>query len=54
VCCDSLLYIGSKDDEGLELEVTGWVWNKRMRTKTMMMETRARVRSSMVAVRLGL
>jgi len=36
------------------LEITGWVWNKRMRTKTMMMEIRARVRSSMVAIRLEL
>ena len=53
-CRDSLLYKGSEDDDELGLEVTGWAWNKRMRTKTMMMETRARVRSSMVAVRLGL
>jgi len=36
------------------LEVTGWAWNKKISTKTMMMETRARVRSSMVAIRLGL
>jgi hypothetical protein len=28
-CCDSLLYKGSEDDEGLESEVTGWVLNKR-------------------------
>jgi hypothetical protein len=53
-CCDSLLYKGSEDDDELRLEVTGWAWNKRIRTKTMMMETRARVRSSMVAVKLGL
>jgi hypothetical protein len=53
-CCNSLLYKGSEDDDELGLEVTGWAWNKRMSTKTMMMETRARVRSSMVAVRLGL
>jgi hypothetical protein len=54
-CCrNSLLYIGSEDNNELGLEVTGWAWNKRMSTKTMMMETRARVRSSMVAVRLGL
>jgi len=51
---DSLLYKGSEDDDELGLEVTGWVWNKRMRTKTMIMETRARVRSSMIAVRLRL
>ena len=53
-CRDSLLYKGSEDDDELGLEVTGWAWNKRMRTKTMMMETRARVRSLMVAIRLGL
>ena len=51
-CRDSLLYKGSEDDDKLGLEVTGWVWNKRMSTKTMMIETRTRVRSSMVAVRL--
>jgi hypothetical protein len=28
-CCNSLLYKGSEDDEGLGLEVTGWVWNMR-------------------------
>ena len=28
-CRDPLLYKGSEDDEGLELEVTGWVLNKR-------------------------
>jgi hypothetical protein len=46
--------MGSKDNNEFGLEVTGWVWNKRMSTKTMMIETRARVRSSMVAVRLRL
>jgi hypothetical protein len=54
-CChDSLLYKGSEDDDGLELEVTGWVWNKRTSTKIMMMMMREEVRSSMVAVRLRL
>jgi len=52
-CRDSLLYKGSEDDNELGLEVTGWAWNKRMSTKTMMIETRARVRSSMIAIRLG-
>ena len=52
-CRDSLLYKGNEDDDKLGLEVTGWAWNKRMSTKTMMIETRARVRSSMIAVRLG-
>jgi hypothetical protein len=29
-CChDSLLYTGSEDNIGPELEVTGWVWNTR-------------------------
>jgi hypothetical protein len=51
-CRDSLLYKGSEDDEGLELEVTGWAWNKRTKTRTMMMATRIRVKGSMVAVRL--
>ena len=49
-CCDSLLYKGSKDDDGLELEVTGWAWNKRIRTKTMMTAMRMRVKGSIVAV----
>ena len=53
-CRNSLLYKGSEDDNELRLEVTGWVWNKRIRTKTMMMEMRMRVKGSMVAVRLGL
>jgi len=52
-CRNSLLYKGSEDDNELGLEVTGWVWNKRMSTKTIMIETRARVRSSMIAIRLG-
>jgi hypothetical protein len=53
-CCDSLLYKGSKDDIGLELEVTGWVWNKMKSTKAMMMQMRTRVSCSMIAVRLRL
>jgi hypothetical protein len=53
-CCDSLLYKGSEDDKGLELEVTGWAWNKRTSTKVRMMTIRDRVRSSMVAIRLRL
>jgi len=53
-CRDSLLYKGSEDDDELGLEVTGWVWNKRTRTKTMMTTTRMRVKGSMVAVRLRL
>jgi hypothetical protein len=48
-CCNSLLYKGSEDDDGLKLEVTGWAWNKRTSTKTMMIVIRDRVRSSMVA-----
>jgi hypothetical protein len=48
-CHDSLLYKGSEDDEGLESEVTGWVWNKRTKTKTMMMAMRMRVKGSMMA-----
>ena len=48
-CRDSLLYKGSEDDEGLELEVTGWAWNKRTKTRTMMIATRRRVKGSMVA-----
>jgi hypothetical protein len=53
-CRDSLLYKGSEDDDELRLEVTGWVWNKRTKTKTMMTATRMRVKGSMVAVRLRL
>jgi hypothetical protein len=53
-CHDSLLYKGSEDDDELGLEVTGWVWNKRTKTKTMMTATRIRVKGSMVAVRLRL
>ena len=52
-CRDSLLYKGSEDDDELGSEVTGCVWNKRTRTKTMMTATRMRVKGSMVAVRLG-
>jgi hypothetical protein len=49
-CRDSLLYKGSEDDdEGLGLEVTGCAWNKRTKTRTMMMATRIRVKGSMVA-----
>jgi hypothetical protein len=36
------------------LEVTGWAWNKRTKTRTMMTATRMRVKGSMVAVRLRL
>ena len=43
-------YKGSEDDVELGLEVTGWAWNKRTRTKTMMTTTRMRVKGSMVAV----
>jgi len=53
-CCDSLLYKGSEDDDELGLEVTGWAWNKRTKTRTMMIATRTRVKGSMVAVRLRL
>jgi hypothetical protein len=54
-CRDSLLYKGSEDDdEEFELEVTGCAWNKRTKTRTMMMATRIRVKGSMVAVRLRL
>ena len=54
-CRDSLLYKGSEDDdEELELEVTGCAWNKRTKTRTMMMPTRRRVKGSMIAVRLRL
>ena len=53
-CRDSLLYKGSEDDDELGLEVTGWAWNKRTRTRTMMTATRMRVKGSMVAVRLRL
>jgi hypothetical protein len=53
-CRDSLLYKGSEDDDELESEVTGWAWNKRTKTKTMMIATRMRVKGSMVAARLRL
>jgi hypothetical protein len=53
-CRDSLLYKGSEDDNELGVEVTGWAWNKRTRTKTMMTAMRMRVKGSMVAVRLRL
>ena len=53
-CCDSLLYKGSEDNDELGLEITGWVWNKRTKTRTMMIATRMRVKGSMVAVRLRL
>jgi hypothetical protein len=36
------------------LEVTGWAWNKRTKTKMMMTAIRMRVKGSMVAVRLRL
>jgi len=36
------------------LEVTGWAWNKRTKTRTMMIATRRRVKGSMIAVRLRL
>jgi hypothetical protein len=49
LCRDSLLYKGSEDDDELGLEVTGWAWNKRTKTKTMMTATRMRVKGSMVA-----
>jgi hypothetical protein len=29
MCHNSLLYKSSEDNEGLELEITGWVLNKR-------------------------
>ena len=48
-CRNSLLYKGSEDDDGLGVEVTGCGWNKRTKTKTMMMATRMRVKGSMVA-----
>ena len=48
-CHDSLLYKVSEDDDGFGVEVTGLAWNKRTRTKTMMMATRRRVKGSMVA-----
>jgi hypothetical protein len=48
-CRDSLLYKGSEDDNELGVEVTGCAWNKRTRTKTMMMATRMRVKGSMVS-----
>jgi len=53
-CHDSLLYKGSENDDELGLEVTGWAWNKRIKTKMMMTATRMRVEGSMVAVRLEL
>jgi len=53
-CRDSLLYKGSEDNDELGLEVTGWAWNKRTKTKTMMIAMRMRVKGSMVAVRLRL
>ena len=53
-CHDSLLYKGSKDDDGLELEVTGWAWNKRTSTKTMITVIRIRVKGSMVDIGLRL
>ena len=53
-CRDSLLYKGSEDDDELGLEVTGWAWNKRTKTKTMMTAMRMRVKGSMVAVGLRL
>ena len=48
-CRDSLLYKGSEDNDGLGVEVTGCAWNKRTKTKTMMIATRRRVKGSMVA-----
>ena len=54
VCRNSLLYKGSEDDDELGLEVTGWAWNKRTKTRTMITATRRRVKGSMVAVRLRL
>jgi hypothetical protein len=51
---NSLLYKGSEDDDELGLEVTGWAWNKRTQTKTMMTVTRMRVKGLMVAVGLRL
>ena len=36
------------------MEVTGWAWNKRTKTKMMMTATRMRVKGSMVAVGLRL
>jgi hypothetical protein len=53
-CRNSLLYKGSEDDDELGLEVTGWAWNKRTKTRMMITATRMRVKGSMVAVRLGL
>ena len=53
-CRSSLLYKGSEDNDELGLEITGWVWNKRTKTRTMMIATRMRVKGSMVAVRLRL
>jgi hypothetical protein len=53
-CCDSLLYKGSEDDVGLELEVTGCVWNKIKRTKAAMIAMRRKVSCSMIAVGLRL
>ena len=53
-CRDSLLYKGSEDNNGLELEVTGWAWNKRTKTRMMMTAMRIRAKGSMIAVRLRL
>ena len=50
--CDSLLYRGSGDNNEFSSEVTGWAWNKRTRTRTMMTAMRMRVKGSIVAVRL--
>ena len=36
------------------MEVTGWAWNKRTKTKTMMTAMRMRVKGLIVAVRLKL
>jgi hypothetical protein len=40
-------YKGSEDNDELGLEVTGWAWNKRTKTKTMMVPMRTRVKGSM-------
>jgi hypothetical protein len=47
-------YKGSEDDDELGSEVTGWAWNKRTRTKTIIIAMRRRVKGSMIAVRLRL
>jgi len=54
ICRDSLLYRGSEDDDEFGLEVTGWAWNKRTRTKMMMTVTRMRVKGSIIGVKLRL